>query len=131
MRISPIAAPAPLGGTTPAAPAMSSVRSFKMNTNATPGRTDVALEPSISDPNDTAAAADEVTQPLSPQFAALAKQRRALQVKEREIADREKALQGQSSTQGAGIDVARLKSDPVKPAGVRRSPIEMRSMPKR
>lgn len=41
--------------------------------------------------------ASEATQPLSPQLAQLAKQKRALQVKEREIADREKALEGGQS----------------------------------
>jgi len=51
----------------------------------------------------------EVTQPLSPQLAALAKQRRALQVKEREIAEREKALNGQTR---ADLE-AKLKSSPL------------------
>lgn len=109
MKITPLAAP---NAAAPASAAPSLVRTLRMNTLATPGQ-EAVQEPSIPDTTDTAPAADEATQPLSPQFAALAKQRRALQVKEREIADREKALQSQSSTQGAGIDVARLKSDPL------------------
>lgn len=110
MKISPIAGPS-MGGVATQAPAPLSVRTIKMSTNATPGRLD-AGEPSILPP-DEAPEAPEDTQPLSPQFAALAKQRRALQVKEREIADREKAFQSQSSTQGGAIDAARLKSDPL------------------
>lgn len=55
----------------------------------------------------------EATQPLSPQFAALAKQKRALQVKERELADREKALQTGSVTDNAPDLIARLKSQPL------------------
>lgn len=87
-----------------------STRSLRMTTNATPGHGD-APELIIPDPNDPAAA--EATQPLSPQLAALAKQRRSLQVKEREIADREKALETQTPTQGDLVSKARLKSDPV------------------
>lgn len=116
MKISPI----PAAGTTvgaaetgPAAqPSMAQrIRAVKMNTNATPGRVE---EPVLSSPDDpdTADATTEETKPLSPQFAALAKQRRALQVKEREIADREKALSSQA-TQASGVDIARLKSDPL------------------
>lgn len=99
-----------MGGAEPPPSMAARIRSVRMNTNATPGREDHAPPLIIPDPNDPAAS--EVTQPLSPQFAALAKQRRALQVKEREIADREKALSSQP-TQGSGIDRARFKSDPV------------------
>jgi hypothetical protein len=56
----------------------------------------------------------EDTKPLSPQFAALAKQRRALQAKERELVDREKALTSQpTSNQGVEELTARLKSQPL------------------
>lgn len=54
----------------------------------------------------------EATQPLSPQFAELAKRRRALQLQERALKEREKAL----SSQGAGsdrIELAKLKSSPL------------------
>lgn len=112
MKISPLAdGGIPIPTTAEAPPSMSQrIRSVRMSTNATPGREDPADPLAIPHPSDPGAA--EATQPLSPQFAALAKQRRALQVKEREIADREKALSGQS-TQGSGIDIARLKSDPL------------------
>ncbi len=104
MKISPLSA---TGNPTPneAPPALRAVR---MNTNATPGRDDQKLAiPDTVDP-----AASEVTEPLSPQLAALARQRRALQVKERAIAERERALSAQP-TQGQGVDLARLKSDPL------------------
>lgn len=111
MKISPLSANG-LGAVGAQAPAPAQTRTFKMNTNATPGHLDELPseggEPSNPSPD---GATSEVTQPLSPQFAALAKQRRALQVKEREIADREKALQTQPTS--AGVDVARLKSDPL------------------
>ncbi len=55
---------------------------------------------------------DAATQPLSPQLALLAKQKRALQMKEREIADREKALKTGSGT--PTIELARLKSEPLR-----------------
>lgn len=58
----------------------------------------------------------EATKPLSPQFAALAKAKRALQVKERELVEREKALQGQSSDFKAEdyISKADLAANPLK-----------------
>ncbi len=89
-----------------------------MTTNATPGT--VPYQPAEpapltkTDTDDTAEATVEATQPLSPQLAALAKQKRALQVKERELADREKALGERSSTQEGMIDLARLKSEPLR-----------------
>lgn len=108
MKIAPIAAPV----ATPTAP---SIRSLKMNTNATPGLvpSPPAEELSIPDNNDSAEATVEATQPLSPQIAALAKQRRALQVKERELADREKALASQPATQADAVPIARLKEAPL------------------
>lgn len=110
MKIAPIAAPS-VAPQTPQAP---STRVLRMHTNATPGLVPASEEElTIPDKGDPAEATVEATQPLSPQFAALAKQRRALQVKEREIADREKALSAQSSTQEGAVDLARLKSDPL------------------
>lgn len=50
----------------------------------------------------------EETKPLSPQFAALARQKRALQVKEREIAQREEALETQP---GPNMDEYVSKAD--------------------
>lgn len=55
----------------------------------------------------------EATQPLSPQFAALAKQKRALQVKERELQDREKALTDSGTREGSEALIARIKSQPL------------------
>ena len=107
MKVSPIPGPS-LGGVQAQATPQPNARIIRMQTGA-----QEELEPSIPPLNDTATAAPEDTQPLSPQFAALAKQRRALQVKEREIADKLKALEDRSATQAGGIDVARLKSDPL------------------
>lgn len=92
-----------------------SVRSLKMNTQATPGT--VSAPPpeektTIPDAPETVGEV-ETTQPLSPQFAALAKQRRALQAKERELLDREKALGEKPATQADAIPLARLKSEPL------------------
>lgn len=89
------------------------LRSIKMHTNATTSHMEPqsAAELPISDINEPNLTV-EATQPISPQFAALAKQRRALQLKEREILDREKAFLAQS--QGSDrIETSRLKSDPL------------------
>lgn len=88
-----------------------SLRTMRMTTNATPLPNQMNGKLPILDINRETAAPVEATQPLSPQLALLAKQRRALQVKEREIATRERALS--QSTGNAGIDAARLKSDPL------------------
>lgn len=85
-----------------------SVRTLRMNTNATP----LTNQFPIGDTN-TPAASVEATQPLSPQLALLSKQRRALQVRERELEIKRKALESQS-TGSAGIDVSRLKSEPLR-----------------
>jgi hypothetical protein len=94
-----------------------SVRKITMKTNASPERYAETTEPA---PVDSAKAdiveqgnVPEVTQPITPQLAALAKQRRALQVKERELADREKALQSAPTTDGGADLIARLKSKPL------------------
>ncbi len=94
------------------APRAPSLRSLRMTTNQTPGP---ARDPglSIPDTDDPATATVEATQPLSPQFVALAKQRRALQVKERELADREKAFATQSATPADAVALSRLKSEPL------------------
>jgi hypothetical protein len=93
---------------------------MKMNVNRTPEfippptpeTAAPVQELSISTDNETPKKEDEATQPLSPQYAALAKQRRALQVKERELAEREKALATKS--QGSDVvDLAKLKSQPL------------------
>jgi len=94
-----------------------SIRSLKMNTNASPDRFDdqgaFAQDNTITDPSRNTNATTEVTQPLSPQYAALAKQRRALQVKERELAERERSMSSQTPRTGADDVIARLKSQPL------------------
>lgn len=92
-----------------------SIRSMRVNTNRTPLSNEQfapnqvpngALNESRSEP------VVEATQPLSPQLALLAKQRRAIQMRERELANREKALQSQNNPSNA-VDIARLKSEPL------------------
>jgi hypothetical protein len=96
------------------------VRKLKMRTNFSTDRDAPALE-AVAPPTETAQSstedtsepgAVEATQPLSPQFAALAKQKRALQVKERELLEREKALTANPTTGDAEL-IARLKSKPL------------------
>lgn len=57
--------------------------------------------------------APEETKPLSPQYAELARQRRSLQVKERELVERERALTSQAEGKSDWIDPAALKSQPL------------------
>ena len=104
--------------------AQESIRKIKMRTQVSPDRieeealapivpeTQVQTQSGIPDAIEQTPGSEE-TKPLSPQFAALAKQRRALQVKEREIADREKAIQEKATTDGSPDMLARLKSDPL------------------
>lgn len=94
---------------------------IKMKTNANPTQ---VVEEEMPSPVEVAPEAETVktdtdvqanavvedTQPLSPQFAALAKQRRALQVKERELVDKEKTL---GAAQKAEL-ISQLKSTPLK-----------------
>lgn len=124
MKISPMAAPynsvqAPQdnGGFSP------TPRTLQMRTNATPpprhpaqveeyaGAIPKQQKLPISTTDEASAGVDEVTQPLSPQFAALAKQRRALQVKERALADRERALSDPGQEM---VDKALLKKQPMR-----------------
>lgn len=119
MKIAPIPstanlAPMPTEG---APTAVQNFRALKMRTNANP--TDYS-RPEEEDPKQTLANSPtndqamvvEDTQPISPQFAALAKQRRVLQEKERALAERERALENQSG-QGDSIAIARLRSEPL------------------
>lgn len=92
-----------------------SLRTLRMNTNATPNYGEVhygGQEPPMDNTNKEITADVEATQPLSPQLALLARQRRALQVKEREIQQREKAL-SENNSRGSSIELAKLKSDPI------------------
>ena len=92
-----------------------SIHKIQMKTNRSPAPREYPQveESTVSDPTEQVPAVTEATQPLSPQFAALAKQKRALQVKERELADREKALTSQPATDGSSDLVERLKSSPL------------------
>lgn len=118
------------------------IRSLKMTTNRTPGYvrdpdpTEVGNTPTPGQPqggnptpvgisqgtaelpisptsSDTATAAPEETQPLSPQLAALAREKRALQVKERAFADKEKAFAEKMAQGGQGIPKEQLISNPI------------------
>lgn len=95
-------------------------RTLKMRTNYSTNREEllqenpqevVAKEELSSTPETTESGAVEATQPLSPQFAALARQKRALQVKERELQEREKAISAAPQGSGDADIVARLKTD--------------------
>ena len=94
-------------------------RRIKMKTQVSTNRQDVIEEPletlvedvAKSDTSEPAVVAEE-TKPLSPQFAALAKHKRALQVKERELAQREAALKTQSPAGNEDL-IAKLKSNPL------------------
>lgn len=95
-------------------------RSIKMRVNQTPGVIPEQVQSeTIAAPQETQSAkteasetaASEVTKPLSSQAAAFAKARRALQVKERELVQREQALK--SAPQGTDIG-ARLKAEPLR-----------------
>lgn len=95
------------------------LRHITMKTNRSPDRPiaqEEVAEPIQESATETPSEISPViedTKPLSPQFAELAKQRRALQVKEKEIADREKALATQPTPNGVEELTARLKSQPL------------------
>lgn len=100
--------------------AQQSIRKIKMKTNFSTDRIEAPSEPEPVAAADSAtpdaaeqAQVPEETKPLSPQFAALARQKRALQVKERELADREKALASAQPGTGGEEILAKLKSDPL------------------
>jgi len=102
-----------------------SIRKIKMKTNVSTNRdngVELSAEPVaespqldtqsvIGDTNEQAQGTEE-TKPLSPQFAALAKTKRALQVKERELAAREAALKSQPTASGEDL-IAKLKANPL------------------
>lgn len=123
MKISPVPSPAnSVAAPTPQGSMVQKIRSLKMATNATPASSGPPVQEEVSEPgveklpisanNETTEAKTEATEPLSPQFAELARRRRALQVKERELTDREKALASKSQGSDA-VDLARLKSEPL------------------
>ena len=85
------------------------VRSLKMRTNFNTNREEQVLEPQSIISESIEPAAAEVTQPLSPQFAALARQKRALQL-ERAALDKEKAEMSGSGKMSRQEFLAELKS---------------------
>lgn len=115
MKISPMLSPGTtVGAVEGQAPRQELTRALKMTTNATPGAPGPQELSNLDDnskenPNATV----EATQPLSPQLAALAKQKRALQVKERELLDLKKELEAKSQG-GDFIPKSRLKSETLK-----------------
>jgi hypothetical protein len=117
MKVSPV----PSLGTTVAgvdaqAARVESIRSMRMSTNATPGQIvpETTEELSISDANKEPNPVVEDTQPISPQFAALAKQRRALQQEKRAFEDAKKAFEATKSQGSDSVPMSRLKSEPLK-----------------
>lgn len=90
-----------------------SYRSMKMATNATPLANQMPMQNGTIQDVNTSKEVVEATQPLSPQLALLAKQRRANQLKERELADREKKFLEKTNAQPS-IEISRLKSEPLK-----------------
>ena len=88
-------------------PTMHPTLSMKMNTQATPLPNEYAPV-NIEETVNTA----QASKPIDPQLAMIAKQRRALQIKEKQILDREKAFASRPPNEGL-IDVNRLKTDPL------------------
>lgn len=97
-------------------------KKLKMKTNFSTNREESFVEPeapeaeqprTIDENVDTLSPEAEATKPLSPQFAALARQKRALQVKERELAAKEEALKTGSPTDGRAQFLAEFKAKPI------------------
>lgn len=93
------------------------LKSITMRTNASPDRPiENLLEAETQSPNldtNVEASVAEETKPLSPQLAAFARQKRALQVKERELAEREAKLNSQSGSSTSDELIAKLKANPL------------------
>jgi hypothetical protein len=106
MKISPVSNFTP-ATTTP------DIKSVKMTTMATPGPADpqAASELSISQDNeDKTNPTLEATEPISPQFAALAKQRRAFQQERRAFLEEKKAFE--AAKQGSDVvPISRIKQE--------------------
>ncbi len=118
MKISPVSAPSNTVAGAEGGSRVDAIRALQMTTNATTSQLDIPQpipdeKLLIEDNNDTESnLTEEATQPISPQFAALAKQRRALQVKERELREKEKAIEAKLQGSDA-VEIARLKSEPL------------------
>lgn len=94
-------------------------RSIRMRTNANPASmSDLSLVTNENKNLETTSEANkalEDTKPISPQLLALEKQKRALQVREKELLAREEALKTQAPVQTGEFDAyrARIKQDPL------------------
>jgi len=93
---------------------MNRMKTLKMQTNFSQNREPAVTPPVDNGGIDTSSNAPvaEAQKPLSPQFAALAKQKRALQI-ERANLDREKAALASSGQVGGDQVLAELKSNPL------------------
>lgn len=118
MKISPLPSSGIAGVSTDAP--KEAVKTITMKTNVSPDRTlannatvETPAESTIPDNNEQANVTED-TKPLSPQAVALAKQRRANQVKELELKKREEAIAAKETQTGNPSDIiARLKSQPL------------------
>lgn len=116
MKISQPSSTSPISS--PALANASKLNAIKMRVNATPGvelpseGEQLSIPDDSSNNNDITKPTVEATEPLSPQFADLAKQRRALQQERRAFEDAKKAAA--AASQGSdSVDLARLKSEPL------------------
>lgn len=123
MKISPMTSTQSAVTTDPGTPSQqTAVRSLKMTTMATPlqaappadaGAHVPAPDPNLStSPTSEGTATDDATQPLSPQLAAIARQRRDVQRREQELKAREDALKAQP-VQTDSSYLARIKAEPL------------------
>ncbi len=114
MKITPVAGPVsmptadPSGNLQPSR--VDNIRAMKMNTRATPLGNEPHQLPNLIN-NSQTEEPSEATQPLSPQLALLAKQRRMLQRERAEFEKQRAELTGKAES--PGIEAARIKSDPL------------------
>lgn len=101
--------------------AQESIRRIKMKTNVSTNRDDLPEDPGVEIQNPTSDViepteqAPEETRSIDPQIAALMKAKRALQVKERELEQREEAVRSQvPANQEDFISKADLLANPLK-----------------
>ncbi len=83
-----------------------------MKTDATPGEREQVVESASVDTAVEIAPVVADTKPIDPQLAEIAKARRALQVKERELAEREKAITSAPAESQESL-IEKLKADPM------------------
>jgi hypothetical protein len=125
MKISPMASSgATIGAISTGGAVTPQMRSLKMNTNATPGRIvdgDPTADPPaptnqtpLPNPDPKDGQPDATNQPLSPQAAALARERRSLQRQQREFDQKVRAYEEkQASTQGTLFSKEQILGNPL------------------